>query len=250
VSGLIYSFVASAWTNYNDSSHCTELILKPAHDGFISSHPQGLRQAEHPGAVKVSMSSPPPLPSCNLHAYIPMPEHCMTCSQIVLNLGIGEIQIPDSFFSGTYSSLNSVRPYQPTHVPLGPTASTNAGTVTFVPYSHDDSYTDRFALEEHERTQNEEEDADDYPERFALEDHERLNTVDADEYPERFALSPVENDKETIAIDKDDDYSDRFVLSPVKKRHPRHSKAATKGKGVNKRVPAKRRPRIIQKSVQ
>jgi hypothetical protein len=249
VSGLIYSFVASAWTNYNGSSHCTESILKPAHDSFISSHPQRLRQAEHTEVVKVSMLFPPPLPSCNLHPYIPMPEHCMTCSQIVLNLGIGEIQIPDSFFSGTYSSLNSVRQHQPTHVPLGPAASTNVGTVTFVPYSHEDSYADRFALEEHERIQNEEEDADDYPDRFALEDHERLNTIDADEYSERFALSPVENDK-TIAIDKDDDYLDRFVLSPVKKRCPRHSKAATKRKGVSKRVPAKRRPRIIQKSVQ
>ena len=173
----------------------------------------------------------------------------MTCSQIVLDLGIGQIQIPDSFFSGTYSSLNAVQLNPPTHVPLRPAASTSDWSMAFVPYSHEDSSSDRCALDEHQRTPKEEEEADEYPDRFALKYHERLGTTEIDECPDRLALAPVEENNEMVIIDDDVDYPDRFALSDVEKWHPPRSRATVKRKGAGKRVPTKSRRRHKQKSI-
>lgn len=156
-----------------------------------------------------SMSFPPPL-SCMLHPYIPMPEHCMTCSQIVINLGIVETQAPHSTFSGSYNTPDAVQQHQPTYNPSAQfvNTTTNYPQISFVPYPHNDSYSEQFALEKHESLTVEEKDDDDYPDRFVLEEHERLVTDADDDYPDRFAL----DEHERIVRNEDNDYPDRFAL--------------------------------------
>ena len=190
----------------------------------------------------------PPSQSCNCHPYIPVPDYCTTCSLVIFNLGIGEIQIPDFYFSGTYSSLHAVQPNQSMHVPLQSAADTTTLSVAFVPYS-EDSYTDWFAHEEYQRLSNEEEEIDGYPDRFALEDHGRLGNAEVDEHHDRFAPSPLKENNRTVRVDDDDDYPDRSALSPVERRHPRRGKAGIKRKSVDKRVRTKSRQNRIQKSV-
>lgn len=161
-----------------------------------------------------------------------MPENCETCTQIVINLGIGKRVLPDYAFSGTYSSQNTAQQNQPAYTPSDTAVNMetgyNSGPNNFyaeqsvpeydetVTMEEDDcDYPDRFALEEHEEHEEQATGEDDdypdryaldeempdtstkeddnYPDRFALEEHERFNTTEDDDYPDRFALSPADN---------------------------------------------------------
>lgn len=120
--------------------------------------------------------------------------------------------------------------------------------MAFVPYS-EDSYTDRFALEEYQRLSNEEEEINGHADKFTLEDHGRFGNAEVDEYRDRFALSPLKENNRIVRVEDDDDYPDRFALSPVEIRHPRRGKAGMKRKSLDKRVRTKSRQNRIQKSV-
>jgi hypothetical protein len=122
-----------------------------------------------------------------------MPQHCMTCSLIVLNTNIGKQNFSNPTFRVTGNSLyvpDQNLPIYDFSMPISnPIVSYRP--VPFVPLPGNSSYAGRFAPEGHEVSTMEE---DDYPEIFALEDHERPAVEEDDDYPERFALSPVEKE--------------------------------------------------------